>query len=201
MASHWDAVWRSRRPHELGWYQSPPTRSFTLIAAFAPPPSSVIDVGGGAAPLVAELLDHGYEDLAVVDLSDTALRTARERLGARAERVTWALADVLTHRFDRQFDVWHDRAVFHFLIHPEPRRRYVEALTDQLVVGGHVVIATFGPNGPTSCSGLDVERYGGDRLAETLGTSYVARAVETEQHRTPSGIDQEFVYGVFQRVA
>jgi 2-polyprenyl-3-methyl-5-hydroxy-6-metoxy-1,4-benzoquinol methylase len=199
-ASHWDAVWQSRPRHELGWYQTPPTRSFKLIERIAPPPASVVDIGGGASPLVAELLDRGYDDVTVVDISGTALRTAREQLGARAEQVTWAHADVLTHRFDRRFDVWHDRAVFHFLTDPTQRRHYIEALDHQLAAGGRIVVATFGPDGPTSCSGLPVERYGGERLAEMLGANYVADVVETEQHRTPGGVDQQFVYAVFRRV-
>jgi SAM-dependent methyltransferase len=201
MTSHWETVWQSRPQDELGWYQSSPTRSFKLIAQFAPPLSSVVDVGGGASPLAAELLDHGYDDVTVIDLSGSALRAAQERLGERAERVTWVQADVLTHCFDRQFDVWHDRATFHFLIDPAQRGQYVDALNDQLVLGGHVVIATFGPEGPSSCSGLPVERYGGHGLAESLGANYRADVIEIEQHQTPGGADQQFVYGVFKRVA
>jgi SAM-dependent methyltransferase len=200
LASHWDAVWRSRPPGELGWYQTPPTRSFKLISQVAPPPASVVDIGGGAAPLVVELLDARYVDVSVVDFSETALHTAQRQLADRAAHVTWVQADVLAHRFARQFDVWHDRAVFHFLTGAEQRQQYVDALSDQLVPGGHVVMVAFGPDGPTSCSGLPVERYDADRMADALGTSYRCEAAEVEQHVTPSGVDQQFVYAAFRRV-
>jgi 2-polyprenyl-3-methyl-5-hydroxy-6-metoxy-1,4-benzoquinol methylase len=196
---HWEAVWHDRPPDEMSWHEASPARSIELIRSVSGPDSSVIDVGGGASLLVDELLALGYEDLTVLDVSHEALGVARERLGADAARVEWIVADVLAHRFERVYDVWHDRAVFHFLVDPTDRVRYVNVLAAAIAPGGHAVVATFGPDGPATCSGLPVQRYDRTMLAETLGGHFELTDYLEDLHHTPAGARQQFAYGLFER--
>jgi SAM-dependent methyltransferase len=192
---HWEGVWTSKQPEEVSWFESRPRVSLEMIEAVGLPlDAPILDVGGGASRLAAELVDRGYEDVTVADISEAALAEAREALGRDAERVNWVVADVTGHDFGRRFALWHDRAVFHFLIDEADRRRYLEVLQRSLAPGGHVLIATFGPDGPTSCSGLPVVRYGAEELAAMFAP--VAKLVEhrLEVHRTPSGKDQQFLH-------
>ena len=171
-----------------------------LLAAVAPrKDSKIVDVGGGASSLVDHLLDRGYSQLTVVDISEAALDVARRRLGDRGRRVTWIVGDVRDLRLADQADVWHDRAVFHFLTHEADQVAYLRSLRTTLRVGGHVIIATFGLQGPEWCSGLPVERYDTDKLSRRLGAEFgLVRSLE-RLHVTPSGAAQQFTYGVFQR--
>jgi len=196
---HWGEVWHGRAPDEMSWYQAHPATSLELIRSVSTPTSAVIDVGGGASQVVDELLAAGYEDLTVLDVSDDALAAVRQRLGTDASRVEWVRADVLTHDLGRTFDVWHDRAVFHFLLEPDDRGRYVDALAGAIDPGGHAVIATFGPQGPTTCSGLPVQRYGRETLVEALGERFELLVYLEEEHVTPAGVTQPFAYGLFAR--
>lgn len=197
---HWEAVYRDRGPDQVSWHQENPARSFELVVGLTDTLAApLIDVGGGASRLVDCLVDHGYRDITVLDLSGSALAYARDRLGSKADSVTWIEADVTAHRFSSSFDVWHDRAVFHFLTNPVDRARYLSALESAVRPGGHVIIATFGVDGPERCSGLPVERYAPDRLADTLGSRYVPVRFEEEEHHTPAGVAQHFLYGVFRR--
>jgi SAM-dependent methyltransferase len=158
-----------------------------------------VDVGGGASTLVDALLDRGFERLTVVDLAASALGAARARLGPRADRVTWLEADARELRLERPVDLWHDRAVFHFLTEPADQDAYFSSLRAAVKPGGHVIIATFGPRGPEKCSGLPVERYGARRLSERLGPEFgLLRSLETV-HTTPAGATQEFTYCLFRR--
>ena len=160
MASdHWDRVWSDRDPDDVTWYQAEPNVSLRLIQSAMTPDGGIIDIGGGASRLVDHLLDHGYEDITVLDIAPAALQAARARLGLRSERVNWIAADATRAEFGRTFDLWHDRAVFHFLTGADDRRRYLATLDAAIPVGGHVVLATFGPDGPECCSGLPVRRY------------------------------------------
>jgi SAM-dependent methyltransferase len=155
----------------------------------------VIDVGGGASTLVDDLLDRGFSDVTVLDLSETALATARARLGDRAGTVRWLCGDATRATLPAQaYDFWHDRAVFHFLTDPEARSRYVRAVRESVRPGGHVLVATFGPHGPETCSGLEVVRFTPDALHAEFGDDFAKLADSTEVHHTPWGTEQEFVY-------
>jgi 2-polyprenyl-3-methyl-5-hydroxy-6-metoxy-1,4-benzoquinol methylase len=171
-----------------------------LIGAVAPSKDArILDVGGGASLLVDRLLDQGYSALIVADVSESALGFARSRLGDRGARVTWLASDVRSLRLASPVDVWHDRAVFHFLTDAADREAYMNAVRGALRIGGHVVIATFGLGGPERCSGLPVERYDGAKLSKTFGADFALLRSFAKRHVTPSGVEQEFTYAVLQR--
>jgi len=171
-----------------------------LIGAVAPPKNAlIIDVGGGASTLVDRLLAEGFTRVMVVDISDAALQVARARLGPAAEHVAWLIADARQLSLPEQVDLWHDRAVFHFLTAAADQDAYVSSLRRAVSVGGHVILATFGPGGPEKCSGLPVKRYDAQALSARMGPGFaLLRAVE-KRHVTPSGAAQEFTYGLFRR--
>jgi SAM-dependent methyltransferase len=199
LAEHWEELYRRRAPDSVSWYEEEPLLSLQAIAeASSDPARRVIDVGGGSSRLVDRLLDEGVGALAVLDISQTALATSKRRLGERADRVTWIVADITTVRAVGTFDVWHDRAAFHFLTEAEDRRRYVDTVVGTVPIGGHVIIAAFGPEGPDHCSGLPVERYDGRTLAEELGDAFELVRSEAIDHRTPAGATQRFVYSTFR---
>ena len=197
---HWDAVHRNRVPELVTWYQEHPALSLSFVAATGlGSDASVVDVGGGCSRFTDCLLDEGFTNLTVLDLSSVAIGYGCQRLGDRADEVTWIEGDVLRHRFDTTFDVWHDRAVFHFLVDPADQDRYVERLNATVPIGGHVIIATFALDGPDKCSGLPVQRYGPEALSRTLGHEFEAVDFQHETHHTPTGATQQFLYGHFQR--
>lgn len=193
---HWDQVYERRAPDQVGWYRPHLERSLALIEeARLPTDAAIIDVGGGTSTLVDDLLDRGYSRLTVLDISSKAITIARERLGSRASDVSWLLADIA--RIDlppHEFDFWHDRAVFHFLRDEQSRSRYIASVRHALKPGGHVVVATFGPNGPERCSGLEVMRYSAEGIHAQFGRAFRKLASFTEIHQTPGGVEQEFVY-------
>lgn len=189
---HWQTVWRDREPTEVSWFQADPTTSRRLIARVARPHSAIVDVGGGGSRLVDHLLDDGYRDLTVLDISEAALDVSRRRLGDRAASIDFVVADVTAFRTDRRFDVWHDRAVFHFLVDHTDRERYRRTLVGHVVPGGHLVVATFGPDGPEYCSGLPVRRYDLAGLMTELAPVELVEHV-IEDHETPSGDAQQFL--------
>ena len=192
---HWEHVYRSRAADQVGWFQPHAVSSLRLIEESARMEASIIDVGGGASVLVDDLLDAGYHNLTVLDLAEPALAASRARLGARAASVQWIAADITRAELPAAYyDVWHDRAVFHFLTAPADRARYVEQVLKSVKPGGHVIVATFGPGGPLQCSGLDVVRYAPDALHAEFGTPFRLLRHETEIHLTPAGHRQEFVY-------
>jgi len=194
---HWEAIYESKKPEEVGWYQPGPTVSLDLIRRVAPRlDAAIIDVGGGASTLVDSLPDAR---VTVLDISAAALAHAKSRLGSAADRVVWRCADVLSEELlSAAYDVWHDRAVFHFLTSPADRRRYVDQVSRALRPGGHVIIATFADDGPTHCSGLEVVRYSGDQLHAELGPAFELIETIREEHVTPSGSRQAFVYCLFR---
>lgn len=198
--THWDSVYRSRAPEQVSWYQAHPQRSAAMIERAAESAGTgIIDVGGGASTLVDFLIARGYEDLTVLDVSGEAITRAKRRLGERAARVTWIEADVTRFEPMRTWDVWHDRAVFHFLIDAPSRAAYRAALYTALRPGGQIVIATFGPHGPQRCSGLEVRRYEPQALHAELGAGLELLESSTELHLTPAGAEQQFVYCRFRR--
>lgn len=193
---HWEAVYESKAPNAVSWYTPHLRRSLAYIMAAAPDrKSKVIDVGGGESTLVDDLLAEGYSSLTVLDLSQKALDVTKQRLGASAEKVHWTAANVLDSQLPvQQYDVWHDRAVFHFLTNMEDRRRYVENVLQALDPHGFAIVATFGPHGPESCSGLPVVRYDANELHATFGDAFELVESSEEVHQTPWGSPQQFVY-------
>ena len=199
-ASHWDQVWSGRDPEAVTWYQPVPARSLDLITSVSSTDATVVDVGGGASTLVDHLLDLGYRDLTVVDIAAAGLDAGRRRLGPRADAVQWVTADATELDLGRPVDVWHDRAVFHFLLDPFDRAAYRERLRAHLRIGGHAVIATFGPDGPQQCSGLPTCRYDAAGILRELGEGFEPIRDELEQHVSPTGVVQQFQYVSAQRV-
>lgn len=193
---HWETVYESRKPTEVSWYQREAALSLGLIRRAAADTSvPIIDVGGGASTLVDGLLAEGYGDVSVLDVSAAALAQARARLGADAARVTWLEADILEVQLPAsRFEVWHDRAVFHFLTDMGDRRRYVEQVRRAVPLGGHILVATFASNGPTHCSGLEVSRYSPHELHAQFGPDFQLIDSVREEHHTPAGAAQAFVY-------
>ena len=192
---HWETVYSTRAADQVGWFQPRAASSLRLIEGCADTNAHIIDVGGGAAVLVDDLLDAGYRNLTVLDLAESALAASRARLGARAQSVQWIAADITRAELPAaRYDVWHDRAVFHFLTDPADRARYVAQISRSVKSGGHVIVATFGPGGPLQCSGLDVVRYAPDILHAEFGAPFRLLGHETEIHHTPAGKEQEFVY-------
>ena len=194
--AHWEHIYERKTPSQVSWYQPHPQLSLQLIQRTnVPRTGQIIDVGGGASTLVDHLLADGFRRITVLDISATALQIARQRLGPRAAEVTWLEADItqieLAHHF---YDVWHDRAVFHFLTRAEDRQRYVEAVQQAVCPGGHVIIATFALDGPPNCSGLDIARYSPDSLHDEFGSSFELVDSTSEAHQTPFGTEQKFIY-------
>jgi SAM-dependent methyltransferase len=199
--AHWENVYRNKAADQVSWFQPQAASSLRLIEDCTGPEAAVIDVGGGASVLVDNLLDAGYRDLTVLDLADAALAAARARLGARAQTVEWIAGDITQAELPaNRYDVWHDRAVFHFLTDAADRARYVAQVLKSVKPGGHVIVATFGPGGPLQCSGLDVVRYAPAGLHAEFGAAFRLERHETEIHHTPAGKDQEFVYCYCRRL-
>jgi SAM-dependent methyltransferase len=199
--AHWEAVYGGKQPTEVSWYQAEPRLSLDLIRRAAPRhAASIIDVGGGASTLVDWLLMEGYLDITVLDISPTALREASERLGPRAARVTWLDGNVLDARLPpAAYDVWHDRAVFHFLTDAGDRQSYVDQVCRSVRSGGYVIIATFADDGPRRCSGLEVARYTPEGLHGQFGPAFELVDSIREEHRTPAGGVQPFTYCLCRR--
>ena len=198
--AHWDDLWADRTPDEVSWFQAEPTESLALIRSVTSLDASIVDIGGGASRLVDALLGAGYSELTVLDLASAALAQCRERLGERAQDVDWVVGDVTTHEFGRTFDLWHDRAVLHFLVAPEDRNRYADAVRRSVAAGGHAVIATFSPSGPQGCSGLPVQRYDESAMIDLLSDGFEGIEFVESHHVTPAGASQDFLFGLFERL-
>jgi len=197
--AHWEGVYGTKLPTEVSWYEPVPAASLELIHATGVGQSAaILDVGGGASPLVDHLLGDGYADVTILDIAGSALRRARARLGDTGTRVAWIEDDITRFRPGRRYALWHDRAVFHFLVDAGDRKRYLDVLRTALAPGGHVVLATFGPEGPTRCSGLPVQRYSVEDITGLLGPRFELRQHHLAAHRTPAGALQQFVYGWWQ---
>lgn len=198
--AHWQSTYAERSPEKVSWFEPRPQRSLELIqAANVGHDASILDVGGGASSLATHLLSAGYTDLTVTDISPAALEHARAELGSAATQVRWIEADIRTHQFDRSYALWHDRAVFHFMVSPADRESYLAVLRRTLPPGGNLVIATFGPQGPTQCSGLPVQRYSAEALQQVLGAGYELVSSSLATHETPSGASQQFLYAHLRR--
>jgi SAM-dependent methyltransferase len=196
---HWDAVYRAKDGTDVSWYQRSAAISRRLIEQAAATRGGLVDVGSGASPLVDELLVDGWTDLTCLDVSAAALDAVRERVGEGS--VHFEVSNVLTWRPERTFDVWHDRAVFHFLVAEQDRATYVSLATDAVRPGGTVVLGTFAPDGPVQCSGLDTARYDAAALEELFAGGFCLEHAEREEHRTPWGAVQPFQWVVLRRHA
>ena len=196
--SHWQQRWSDHDHEEMGWFQPEPQPSLELVVDHTPDGGSVIDVGGGASLLVDRLLERGHAPT-VLDLAAPALEAARRRLGERAGEVTWVHGDVTELELGRTFDTWHDRAVLHFLLEDDVRVDYIASVRRHLRPGGHAVIGTFGPDGPTTCSGLPVRRHSVADLEELFADDFLPVTDRRVTHTKPSGDEQAFVFVVMRR--
>lgn len=194
--AHWEAVYGTKAPNAVSWYRAHLERSLRLIEKSCPDrASSIIDVGGGESTLVDDLLARGYRDITVLDISQKAFDVARQRLGLKAKEVNWLVSDITRTMLPaKAYDLWHDRAVFHFLTVAADRDAYIRQVASSVRPGGHVIVATFGPEGPTKCSGLDVIRYDADRLHSEFGARFELEESAIEIHQTPIGTTQQFLY-------
>jgi 2-polyprenyl-3-methyl-5-hydroxy-6-metoxy-1,4-benzoquinol methylase len=201
-AEHWKAVYGAKTPSGVSWYKPHLEKSLSLILSTpAGQEARVIDVGGGASTLVDDLLHAGVRRVTVLDIAGQALAHSKARLGAKAARVSWVEGDITQAVLpERAYDVWHDRAVFHFLVNEEDRRRYVAQVRRAVNPGGHVILATFALSGPPKCSGLDVMRYSPDTLLAQLGRGFVLKHTISETHETPFKTTQDFIYCQFELV-
>jgi SAM-dependent methyltransferase len=201
--SHWESIYGNRAAETVSWYAPHLWQSLRFVRAAAPAAdAAIIDVGGGESTLVDDLLADGHRKLSVLDLSPTALDVTRRRLGPSAASVTWVAGDVLDTAFDSAaYDLWHDRAVFHFLTTDTQRQRYVAQVLKALKPGGFAIVGTFGPQGPDKCSGLPVARYAPSELHGTFGEPFQLLDSAVEVHTTPWGAPQQFVYCFCRRQA
>jgi len=193
---HWENIYKTKASTQVSWYQEHLQTPLRLIEQTGVEKTAqIIDVGGGASTLVDDLLERGFKHITVLDISSAAIDAARKRLGSLREEVTWIEADITKISLPyHYYDLWHDRAVFHFLINAEDRQRYVEAVKHSLKPKGHVIIATFAPDGPPKCSGLDVIRYSPQSLHHEFGNEFKLIESSSEAHLTPSGTKQKFIY-------
>jgi len=195
---HWEHVYHTKRPDQVSWFQAEARLSRRLIESVAPDRSArIIDIGAGASTLIDGLVAAGYRDLTVLDVSTAALAIAEARLGRASAAIRWLATDVLAAVFaPAGFDVWHDRAVFHFLTEAADRQRYVAQVRSAVRPGGYVLVATFAEDGPTRCSGLDVARYSPEALHREFGDGFALVNSHRELHTTPTGAQQAFTYCV-----
>jgi SAM-dependent methyltransferase len=200
LQQHWESVYQTKSPEQTSWYQPHLEMSLDWIIEAAPDrSSSILDVGGGESTLVDDLLNRGYSNLTVLDLAESAIRKTQARLSAAGQSVRWFTGDITEIRLPAGgFDLWHDRAVFHFLTEQPQRAAYLRQLAASLRTGGHVILATFGPDGPKKCSGLSVRRYSVHGLQLELGPQFQLEKSTIVEHRTPFGTMQQFVYCRFK---
>jgi trans-aconitate methyltransferase len=199
--AHWEAVYTTKAADQVSWFRRSADPSLRMIRASGiAKDDAIIDVGGGASVLADELLDAGFRDCSVLDIAEAALAASKARLGTRASEVHWIVADILSWAPPRRFALWHDRAVFHFLTDAQDRAAYRAVLERALEPDGHVVLATFAPDGPERCSGLDVHRWSPEGLAAELGPGFAPMESTKEAHVTPGGATQNFIWCRFRRV-
>jgi len=205
LKQHWEEVYSNKESTEVSWYQQHPERSLELIKATGIDASaSIIDIGGGASTLIDCLLAAGYQNLSVLDIAHGAIEQAKARLARSmaewANKVEWIEQDITKFVAEQPFDIWHDRAVFHFLTDADDRLSYVDTMSNALKPGAHAIIATFSLDGPEKCSGLNIVRYSPETMSAVLGDNFQLVETSTEEHKTPTGFSQHFVYCRFKRV-
>ena len=194
--THWENIHQTKTVNQVSWYQKHSLLSLQYIANTGiTKTDQIIDIGGGISTLVDDLLANDFQQIHVLDISESALQTAQQRLGSQAEKVQWIVADITQVELPYQFyDVWHDRAVFHFLTNQQDRQAYVQAVKHAVKPGGHVIVATFANDGPEKCSGLDVVRYAPETLHSEFGNGFELLESSLEEHHTPFGTEQKFIY-------
>lgn len=198
---HWESVYQSKNSTEVSWFEADPKQSLGLILHVAGEARGrVLDVGGGQSFLVDRLLDVGFKQVSVVDISPTAIEATKARLGERAAQVEWIVADITQRDGFGEFDIWHDRAVFHFIVDPDDRKHYVDLLKRTLPYGGHFIVGTFAIGGPEKCSGLPICQYDAATMQAELGPSFEPVECSEYLHTTPTGKLQQFFFGVYKRV-
>jgi len=200
LRAHWQAVYAQQEPEQMSWYEPTPAASLAWIeAAGLPTDAAILDAGGGTSALAAALVRRGYGDITVADISAAAIERGKAELGGAADRITWLVADLRSHAFERRYDLWHDRAAFHFMVDDEDRDSYLGVMRAAIRPAGHLILATFGPEGPTECSGLPTRRYGADELVDLLSDSFRPLGTRLVEHRTPSGSKQQFLFAHLRR--
>lgn len=198
--NHWEGLYAEKNPAKLSWHQSHPQYSLSLIGDTGiGTAASIIDVGGGASTLVDHLLTEGYRDITVLDIARSAIELAEDRLGDRSQQVTWIESDITSYTPVQTFDIWHDRAVFHFLTLERDRDNYLKVMDATLKPNGHAIIATFSDSSPDLCNGLEFICYSPETLSNVLGPQLRLVETLTEEHHTPSGGLQQFIYCRFCR--
>lgn len=199
---HWETVYSTKSPDSVSWFQEHAETSLTFIKNLnLEKTAPIIDVGAGASTLVDDLFVSGYSCLSVLDLSGAALETAKKRIGLNSKNIQWIEGDVTAVEFDKhKFDVWHDRAVFHFLTNSEDRKAYIENVFQSVKPNGHIIISTFAEDGPTQCSGLPVMRYSAETLHAEFGEQFALKTKLKEVHSTPFGTTQNFVFCHFVKL-
>ena len=197
---HWENAYQKESSEELSWYQDRPERSLELIAATGVGfDGNIIDIGGGTSKLAGLLVVQGYRKVTVLDIAARSIEQAKSRLGEQADKIAWIEADATNYNFREKYDIWHDRAVFHFLTDIQDRKRYVDAVQHSLKIGGHLIMATFCLKGPRKCSGLPVVRYSPETLHNEFGNNFALVETFVEVHLTPSRAQQEFIYCSFTK--
>lgn len=200
---YWEQVYSTKPMEKMGWYEPHLRTSLSWIEELGlAEDAPIIDVGGGASTLVDDLLRAGYRSITVLDISEKALSTAKARLGEKAGLVQWLQGDIASVELPtNHYDLWHDRAVFHFLMEPEQQRMYFETLLEALKPGGHLILGTFSPEAPPRCSGLPVQRYSMEELMNSVGAQFELSRHHKELHITPGGVEQMYLYCHFRRKA
>jgi len=196
---HWESIYQTKKPNEVSWYQEKPTTSLNLIAEVGLGKNAgIIDIGAGDSKLVDNLLALGFRNITVLDISSVALEKAKKRLGNRADAVKWIVSDLREFETSDRYDIWHDRAVLHFLTREEDINKYVEVVRRLLKTNGYLILSTFSENGPKRCSGLDIKQYSEDSIKELFSDFKHLKSFE-EEHLTPWGASQIFMYIIFRK--
>lgn len=198
--SHWEKIYSSKSPHEVSWTQEDPTTSLAFIHSFHLPKSAaLIDIGGGESKLVDRLLDEGFEDITVLDISQQALERSRSRLGEKGRNVHWINADITDFHPERMYHLWHDRATFHFCTTPHQIEKYLQSARESIISDGYMTLGTFSTEGPTKCSGLEIRQYSEETLSQQLRDGFEKIRCITENHETPFHTIQNFLFCSFSR--
>ncbi|WP_106225063.1 class I SAM-dependent methyltransferase [Legionella pneumophila] len=196
---HWEGIYAEKSPENVSWFQKEPTLSIKFIQKFSDNKSRIIDVGGGTSSFVDHLLGLGYSHVAVLDISGKAIEHVKKRLADEASQVEWYVNDIAQFTPSHTYDIWHDRAVFHFLIDEKSRKSYLNVLKNTIKSGGYVIIASFAKEGPQKCSGLDIVQYDTPSIQKEFGDEFILLESQPEIHLTPGGNEQRFIYFIFQR--
>jgi trans-aconitate methyltransferase len=200
MKAHWENIYDSKQLHEVSWFQPTPSTSLALIEMLGlSADAAIIDIGGGGSYLADNLLTHGFEDISVLDISKRALERAAARIGDAAEKISWIEADIASFEPTKQYDLWHDRAAFHFLTDKEAVAHYVKIASAHIKPGGYLIIATFAEDGPLKCSGLHIQQYNEESLSANFAQNFELVKTLKDTHKTPSGTEQSFVFVVLRR--